>query len=618
MRSEIKVFKERGYRSADFAEQKLPSYGEYELFSDIKDKRINDEMGQYMVKKAEPFLDEEIELLPLSLYRDKFLTGIRSRFEAKHHGRRRKLLYLTLAEAYERKGRFTEKIADFVWAIMDESTWCIPAHANNSPNVKNSTVPEVYTDDKIPALDLYAANCCATLAMVEYLLKDELDAISPIICKKIDRMVYLRGVRPFYSANYGWMGEGRPNNWLTNITHNILFASAVTVRDDDIRRFVVNKAITLLDNFTAYYPEDGYCDEGPGYWGGAGGNYFDALEILEDLSGGKINVYSHPLVRKIGEYIANFNIDGKYYLNFADAYPVLQYDGKMMIRFGEKCGSESLASFGRMVAAGCPLERQYFFGICYRILKDAFTPEIHEAPKTKASRTVWYEENKIAIFRESEDTSTGLYLATKGGSNGDPHNHNDVGCLVVYSNGKPVIVDPSHGSYNNDFFGATRYDRWFMKSSYHSIPTVDGREQNAGREFLSSDEVCDKENQTVTMNLAGAFPKDAGIKRMQRTCTLKDGVITVTDEVEADREADIRFNFLLVDKPEVKEDGVLALGEGRTFTYDTALKLDIERVENTYLPYDDLNFEKLWQRECLWRIVLCAKAESAKSVITIK
>ncbi len=622
MRSEIKVFYQRGYLrgSVTDAHNILP-YEECKLFSDIEEQKITPELGDYMVKKAEKYLEEPIPFLPLSLYRDKYLTGVRSRFEAKHHRRRDMVFYMTLAEAYERKGRFVEKLADLVWAIMDESTWCIPAHSYHSLNNKTSTVPDVYTDDQIPALDLYAGNCCATLALARHFLSEEFDAISPIICKKIDRLVYLRGIRPFITATYTWMGEtfeGFIDNWLTNITQSILFAAAITVRDFDLRKRVVERAMKILDNFTAYYPEDGCCDEGPGYWGGAGGNYFDCLELLEDLSGGKIKVYDHPLVLRMGEYIAKFNIDGRYYLNFADARPVLQQDGKMIARFGKKCKSEELERFGRMVAADNSIDRYYFFGICYRNVKNAFIPEVHEAPKTQASKTVWYASNKIAIFRESEDTSTGLYLATKGGTNGEMHNHNDVGCLVVYSNGKPVIVDPSHGSYDNGFFGPTRYDRWFMKSSYHSIPTVDGVEQKAGIAFASGDESCDTEAQTVTMNLAGAFPAEAGVKRMQRTCSLRDGVITVTDEVEADHEADIRFNFVLVDEPKKTEEGTLALGEGRSMSYDKTLSLTIEKVENTYLPYDDLNFRGSWGRDCLWRVVLFARGTAATSVIAIK
>ena len=123
---------------------------------------------------------------------------------------------------------------------------------------------------------------------------------------------------------------------------------------------------------------------------------------------------------------------------------------------------------------------------------------------------------------------------------------------------------------------------------------------------------------TTTMNLAGAFPKEAGIKEMIRTCKLDGNRVIVTDTVTADHEADIRFNYVTVDEPKVIEEGKLAIAEGRTFTFDaSALKLEIEKVENTYLPYDDLNFKGTWDRECLWRIVLSSKAKSATCTVTV-
>ena len=603
-------------------ENVLP-YEKFKLFRDIEKIEYDEAMMAAIVKKAETYLEEPIPFLSLSLYRDKYLTGVRSRFENKHHHRRNMLFYMALAESYERKGRFVTKVADLVWAILEETTWVIPAHSGRNPNDIMSTVPEAFAEDIIPGLDLYAANCCALLATVKYLLSKELDEISPYICKRIDRQIYLRGTRPFVTVTFGWTGEhdGRVNNWVTNITSNILMAAALTEKDFSIRHRVVDKAMKYLDNFTAYYPEDGCCDEGPGYWSGAGGNLFDCLELIDDISGGKITVYDHPLIAKMGEYIARFNIDGKYYLNFADARPRLEQEGKFIMRYGAKCKSESLEAFGRMVAANNSPARYYFFGMCYRVLKDVMLPAVAEAQTTKAERSVWYDAYKIGIFRESEDTSRGFFLATKGGTNAEMHNHNDVGCLVVYYGGKPVFVDPSHGSYDNGFFGPTRYDRWFMKSSYHSIPTVDGVEQKSGANFASSDESCDLENMTTTMNLAGAFPKEAGIKEMIRTCKLDGDRVVVTDTVTADHEADIRFNYVTVDEPKVIEDGKLAIAEGRTFTFDaSALKLEIEKVENTYLPYDDLNFKGTWDRECLFRIVLSpveGKAESCEAKISI-
>ena len=618
MKSGIRVFSERGYT----AKGNVLPFEEFVLNRDLpRDARINDEIGAYYVEKAEEYLNEEIPLLPLSLYREYRLTGVRSNFENYHHGRRYMLMYLALAEAYERKGRFVEKAADLLWAILEETSWVIPAHYFLSPINPAQQLPENFKEDEIPGLDLYAANCCATVALAKYLLKDELDAISPAICKRIDYQVYLRGVRPFATMAFEWTGEfgNNCNNWLTNITSTILFATAVCTEDYELRCRVVDRAMRYLDNFSAFYPADGGCNEGPGYWDAAGGNFFDCLEIIDDMTGGKITVYDSPNIKNMGEYIANFNIDGNWFLNFADCHPHLEADGKMIMRFGKKCDSEELYSFGKMAEANIPTRRYYYFCFAYRVYKNSLLPEISESEKVKGKPAMWYDSNKVAIFRESENTSEGLYLATKGGHNRESHNHNDVGCLVVYSNGKPIIVDPSHGSYDNDFFGKTRYLRWYMKSSYHSVPLVNGIEESDGADMKSSDEVFDGETKTVSMELKDAFPKEAGILSMKRTCHMGEGFVTVTDSVKCEDVSEICFNYLTVDEPRIIENGRLQIADGRTFEFDpTGLDTVIEKVENTLLPYEDLDIRWKWGRDCLWRIVLKANATEKTVTVTIK
>ena len=620
MRSEIRVFERNNLFSRTKVREMLLPFDKFELYRDLKEKRINDEKGAMLVARAEKYLEEPIPFLPLSLYRDFFITGMRSNFEAKHHKRRDMLFYLASAEAYENSGRFMERIADLVWVILEETCWVIPAHYCHSPNDTETTIPEVYNEEDVPTVDLYAGATCSLLATVKYLLGDKLDAINPIICKRIDHQVYLRGVRPFIVLSPRWSGEtpGFIDNWLTVISADILNATAITVKDPEIRARVVHRAMKYLDNFTAYYPEDGCCDEGPGYWGGAPASFFDCLEIMEDMSDGKINIYGDPMIRKMVEYIVNFNIDGNTYINFADAKPHLEQDGKLIFRYGKKCSSPSATAFGKLIASKNPIDKYYFFGMSYRELKDAMLPEIKVAEPTLANTAVWYDGYKIAIFRENSDSSKGLFLATKGGSNGEMHNHNDVGCLVVFSGGEPIIVDPSLGSYDHGFFGAERYGRWYMKSSYHSVPLVNGIEEAVGKQFASRNEVCDIESKTVTMDLAGAFPSEAGILKMQRTCSLVPGKITVKDEVELKEDGDIRFNFVTVDEPEVIANGKLKVAAGRTFNYDPTLELEIEKVENKWLPYEDLSFRGLWQRECLWRIVLKANGNKSTSIITIE
>ena len=618
MKSNIRVFK----KNAIGARGNILPLSEFILCRDSKYREINSDAGEVLVKKALGMLDEELPLLPLSLYREFSLTEVRSNFERPHHRRRSMLFIMTLAEAYERRGRFIEKIADILWAVMEETSWVIPAHYYNSPIDPDTPIPEIYSEDQIPGLDLYAANTSAIVALARYLLSDELDKISPVICKRADHLVYLRAVRPYITVPFVWTGEivnGWVNNWVTNISSSVLLAAALTTSDTELRERVVERAMRYLDNFTAEYTEDGFCEEGPGYWGAAGGDYFECLELIDDMSGGRIKLYGDPMVKRIGEYIASVNIDGDYYLNFADARPRLEQDGKLIMRYGEKCGSRELYSFGKMITAKRDLNEGYPFCLAYCVYKGLLMPEIDKADAVLGKRAQWFDGRKIAIFRESEDTSRGLYIAMKGGSNKESHNHNDVGCITVYSDGKPLIVDPSHGSYDNDYFGESRYKRWFMKSSYHSIPHVNGLEQLPGIDYASSDEACDLDKMTASMELKGAFPSDAGIASMRRTVALKAGEIAVTDSVKLEKDGDIQFNFVTVNEPKLISEGRLDIGEGRFFEYNPeGLELEIERVENKLLPYDDLNFKAIWDKECLWRICLKAHAKGKTVKITIK
>jgi len=618
MKSNIRVFAERKIT----AEGKVLPRSECRLAHDLENHTLSPESGEFFVRQAEKLLGEEIPLLPLSLYRDFFQTMVRSRFEGKYHRRRMMLLYMTLAEAYERKGRFVEKIADALWAILEETTWLLPAHYYHSPVTPSPKIPEVYTEEQMPGIDLCSAQTCGVLALTRYLLTEELNAISPVLCKRLDHLVYLRGIRPFVTLQTLWSGElvrtNKVNNWVTNITSVTLLACAVCTEDTELRTRVLDRSMRYLDNFTACCEADGCCDEGPGYWSGAGANYFDCLELIEDMTGAQINVYDHPFVQKLGEYIANVHIDGKYYLNFADSRPQLEQDGKMILRWGEKIRSEELAAFGRMTASENSIDRYYPYDMAYRIYKSALMPEIREADKVPAKQAYWFEDAKIAVFRETPFTSDGLYLAAKGGSNAESHNHNDVGCFVVYADGKPVIVDPSHGSYDHGEPG-TRYQRWYMKSSGHSIPTVDKKEQQEGKQYVSSDENFDADARTLSMELKNAFPADAGILSMRRTCALRDGAACITDTVRLDHEGEITFHYITVDEPKPQPDGSLSIAEGRTFRYaGEGLSLRVEKVENTWLPYEDLNIRASWGRDCLWRICLTAHAREATAAVTVR
>ena len=171
-----------------FAEKKIYSasglllpYPEFRLFSDVEHPEIPKEKGERMVKYAEGLLDKDIPMLLASVYREYVTNGNRSNYQDPYFLRRDMAVAFAVAEAYENKGRFTEKLMDVVWAIMEESTWIIPAHRYCAPFVPSASLGGVFGGNALHGIDLFSAATAGTLASVYLLCKDKLDAIDPII-----------------------------------------------------------------------------------------------------------------------------------------------------------------------------------------------------------------------------------------------------------------------------------------------------------------------------------------------------------------------------------------------------------------------------------------------------
>ncbi len=601
-----RIFAERGMR----AEGNVLPFEKFRLFLDEKDPKFDDEKLAKVVASAEKMLDEPIPFLPASLYREFAVTGNRSHFE-KPYFRRREMAYtLSLAEAYEKKGRFSEKLMDVLFAIFEESSWVIPAHNGNNPLYTEFGIPAVF-GDRMHGIDLFSAMTGAVLAVAYYYVGDALNRVTPVITERLLYETNRRLIVPYLNCCFWWTGErgNSTNNWNPWIHSNLLFLTALTEKDPYLRTRMTAKCMQGLDNFIAFYPEDGGCDEGPGYFGAAGACYFDALELLYDMSGGKINVFDHPLVRNVGEYAVKFNIAGNRVINFADCAPNCHMDGAMLSRFGRRTGSRILEEFGR--------EQSYMGSVgsgwqLYRGLYNYITPEVKEKPARVAATKIWFPNLKVMAARESEDATKGMFVAMKGGNNGESHNHNDVGNFIVYHDGQPVLIDSGVGTYTKQTFSSRRYELWFMQSSYHNLPDIGGVAEKDGGAFRSSNEVYNEATGGVKMEIGGAYPKEAGILSYTRETVLADGVVTVTDTLSLTEEKEIDFHYMSPVKP-VPSGNTIALAEGRTMTFDPRLALEIEEFE-----VKDDGIERNWKSPVLWRIHLRTKVKEGSFTVTVK
>ena len=605
----MKIFQQKGLYNV---KGKVLSREDFRLFSDEPNYEFNPKRFEKTVASAEAMLKDEIPMLPASLYREFTVNGNRANYESLFFKRRNMALTLALAEFHEKKGRFTEKLMDAVWAIMEESTWILPAHLYTSPYGANMTLGPVYNSERRHGIALFSATTAAVLTTVYHYAKEALDGITPIICEKMKYTIRERLIIPFIECTYWWTGDAgqRVNNWNPWIISNVLYATALIEDDIYVRERVVELSVRRLDNFLNCYHPDGGCDEGPSYWGAAGAALFDCLELLEDLTNGKITIYDSELVKNIGEYIYKVNINGNRFTNFADCPPKTLPSPALLIRYGKKCNSPFLVSFGKKLS--CHEESIVLTSQPYRGLRTAITPDI-DAEYCPMPTHTYLPDLKVMTARESEDSAKGMFLAAKGGNNGEMHNHNDVGNFMVYYDGNPVIIDTGVGQYTKQTFSPQRYELWFMQSGYHNLPSFDGVDQKDGPRFASRDEVFDPEAKSFSAELAGAYPEGAELSSFRRHVALTGGRVTVTDKITLAGEKKIDMHLMSAVLPVIDGDKI-HLAQGRTLYYPAdILSARIEEFDPV-----GMNTKSAWGTERLWRIHLTATASEIEYTLTVE
>ncbi len=464
--------------------------------------------------------------LPASLFLEYARVGNRSNFEGLRRERRNRLADLVLAECIEGKGRFVDAIVNGVWVTCEETYWGVPAHLGMQK--AGPGLPDISE----PTVDLFAAETGALLAWTHYLLGPQLEQVSPLVPQRILLEVDRRILTPNLERDdFWWMGfsDRRVNNWNPWINSNWL-TMVLLLEENEARRFAaVGKTLKSLDNFLNDYPADGGCDEGPGYWGRAGASLFDCLELLYSATGGELDIYDNSLVQDIGRYIYRVQIDENYFINFADASGRVDVPADLVFRYGQRIHDPQMIGFGAFAASRQGIGKGAVSGggSIGRQLAALFNlPDLLAAePAEPLLRDVWLPDLQVMVARSQGGSSEGLYLAAKGGHNAESHNHNDVGNFIVYVDGRPAIVDAGVGTYTAQTFSSRRYEIWTMQSAFHNLPTVGGVMQKNGPEFASRDVSyrADDRRAEFSLDIAGAYPPEAGVREWQRTLRLERG-----------------------------------------------------------------------------------------------
>jgi len=523
--------------------------------------KADQEMMKAYIKTAETYLNYEWPGIPATKSLLIERTGDRDEYQTISFKKREVLGTLLLAEIAENKGRFIDQIINGVWSICEESFWGVPAHLPKTKELSG------LMDASKPFVELFSAETSTYLAWVDYFLGDKLDAVSPQIRKRIYLETNNRIFQPLMTKAHGFMASNadgrRPNNWNPWICSNWMNAVLLLEKDPQKRTEAVARILNVLDQFLNPYPQDGGCDEGPGYWGAAAASLYDNISLLNLATNDAFTyVYKEEKVRNMGKFIYQAQISPIYFVNFADASPKPGMAADMIYRFGKDIQDADMMKFGayyRSPGDGSSGWAHYFRNFFKLFIQKEYQAAEQGLPLPKDT---WLPDLQVMIARDQQGTTDGFFVAAKGGNNDESHNHNDIGNYVVYYNGFPLLIDVGSGTYTRKTFSDKRYEIWYNCSDYHNLPTVNGKNQLPGANFKASNisYKTGKDFSALSLDISKSYPEDAGIISWQRNVILNRGKSVQIDDALKLTKAELVEQHLMTCYPaEVTKPGELII-----------------------------------------------------------
>ena len=436
-----------------------------------------------ILTEAERLKKEQFPELTEELFSQFERTGNRLAYEHAYFGRRKYLLVYALEILILKKRKKTANMEKLEWVlqqITEERCWALPAHVNR----RTDPAWEI-------TLDLFASETAQTLSEIGWIFRKELE---PDLREKMEKEVYRRVLAPFGKSEKGFYGWERDcNNW--NAVCGGCVGAAAWYRKqmckektqrqemEDIIERICDDLSCFLKSFSA----DGACMEGLGYWEYGMSYYTMFADLLQQSGKKERSLLSGEKIRKIMEFQQLCYFPGGCTLSFSDG------DSRGKYRMGLTCylaGQEKTVEIPEVKNS-----MQFGQDPCYRWnagyrdwlwtgewlereAVDSTEPAVENGGETSWKSSI-LPDAQWAIFHGNHQISA----ACKGGHNGEPHNHNDVGSFLYVIGEEEIISDLGAGEYTKDYFGAGRYEILCNSSRGHSVPVLGKTYQQAGNTY---------------------------------------------------------------------------------------------------------------------------------------
>ena len=565
------------------------------------DKLFGAAKSEY-IKRGEKQLNYEWKVVKAMDYIEFERSGSRQVMETPFGDNNLAMTDLLMAELAEGKGRFIPQLINGVFHTCEMTSWALSAH------LITQKIHRSLPDHREQLIDLTSGDLSSMLSWTYYLLHNEFDKVNPSIAVRLRYELEKRTIEPYMNdANYYWWQAFRAtpttmvNNWNPWCNSNVLQCLMLLENDPEKLAAGVYRTMQSVDRFLNYVHSDGACEEGPSYWGHAGGKLFDYLDLLATITAGKVSLLGHPMVKNIGEYISRSYIGDGWVVNFADASAKGGGDAPLIYRFGKAVGSNEMIHFAALMNdRKLPRNRDF-----YRTMQTLLIREELEAttPDHITPLQIWYPETEFCYMKNK----SGMFFAAKGGYNDESHNHNDAGSFSVWINNSPILIDAGVGTYTRQTFSSERYSIWTMQSNYHNLPMINGVAQQNGRNYKATQVKFDSKKKMFSADIATAYPESAKVKNWTRSYVLKGDKLQINDTFELGEAVEKNIiHFMTWGDVDSSVPGKVIIsvnGQRALLTYNPA-QFDTALEE---IPLTDKRLSDMWGKQ-IYRLILKAKA----------
>ena len=527
-----------------------------------------------------------LNALTYRLYRQFDTEGKRQEYEGVYFARRERMKLLTLCGYFYQDVKYYEELQDVIWEICNEYTWCLPAHLGGTSltylpsqeqvSIQNGKiVPYPYPHRH--RLDLFACETAKELA-------ETLRAAGESIAENVrDRVVSEIADRVFsqyltFNSLHGF--ETDVSNWSAVCGASIGIAALYLMDEPELLAPVIQRVISDLDVFVGSYGEDGIGREGVEYWDFGFSNFCMFADLLKERTGGRLNLFADEKVKRMAYFPSRAYVFQDHCINFSDCEDHCSINRALLAYLK--------AQYPDMPAPTLCSVPEWENMEKLPALRDIFWTYEWNAPEF-AERSEFFEDTQWLISCQNTTEGSRSFVI-KGGTNAEPHNHNDLGSFILMLNEETFLCELGRGLYTKDYFGEQRYSYLVNAARGHSVPMIDGTEQaeGKGRRAKVQTVQMDETQDMVSLDLTDAYDCVSLKQYTRKAVVLKRrSEIRLQEYFEfATSSGEIRERFISKMRPKIRDGEILLKGRAACL-HISCLQSDVEILvqEESYADF---------------------------------